>query len=257
MKVFSDVAALCLVYHDDIWLPHAIASVYDVVGKIIFFVSDKPWMGPDTDNSETIRCITCLPDPDGKFLLVRERWATEVEQRNYSVAFAHAYGFRYGMILDADELYEPMELVRMFEWAMSRPETDCFHMHWYTYWKSQEYVISPHENYAPPFLIQFGRCAFIEARNPVGKKHEVIPADVGICHHMSYARSDELIRRKLASFSHAQQIIPNWFDSVWKGWDSNHDLMNLHPVNPPQYQRAIPQPFASLPSVLRKAQAPF
>lgn len=251
------VAALYCVYHDDIWLPFSYRSIYPVVERIYFFVSERPWNGPKTDNAETIECINNLADPDRKVQLIRDDWGDQVAQRNFSLAQAIVDGFQYGMIVDADEIYESEQLWEMLRYAVSRPEVDCWHAKWLTYWKSPQFRIDPIEPYDPPVLVKLGSCGFVETRNPQGEKHELIPPSLGLCHHMSYARPDELIQRKIASISAAPQIRPEWYEEVWKAWDTNHELTDLHPVNPPFYKRAVPQPAQSLPAVLRESELPL
>jgi hypothetical protein len=243
------------VYHDDLWLKYSVASIYDAVGAIFFFVGAQPWFGDNEDNSSTLEAIAGLPDPQRKISLIRDNWPDEASQRNFSAAYAQVAGFDYGFIVDADEIYDTRCLQEMMRYAESRPDVECWHMKWLTYWKSLRYIIDPPESYLPPVFIKLGTCGFVEARNPAAASHEIIPPEIGICHHMSYARSDELIRRKISSFSHARQILPTWYETVWKAWDANTALTNLHPVHPEQYRRAEEQPRGALPPVLQELAA--
>lgn len=244
-------AALYCVYNDDIWLNYSYSSIYGSVDAIYFFVSDKPWMGPVLDITEVVNTINALPDPDNKKRLVMGNWDIEIEQRNASLAHAIIDGFDIALIIDADELYEPEEFRRMLSFVKQRPEVDVWHMFWWTYWKNPGFRIEPIEPYHPPVFTRLGRSGFVETRNLMGAKHDLIPPQVGMCHHMSYARNDDLIRRKINAFSHARQIPADWYDRVWKGWDENPKLKNLHPVIPSQYGCAIAQPNNLLPSFLR------
>ncbi|MFN8390768.1 MAG: hypothetical protein U0136_10795 [Bdellovibrionota bacterium] len=247
----SSFAALYCIYHDDIWLEHSVRSIYASVGGIFFFLNTRPWHGENTDNRETIECLNRLADPDNKIRIIQDTWADEAGERNYAAAVAQLSGFTYGMIVDADEIYDRAALDAMIAHAAADPDVNVWHMEWDIYWKSLEFVIDPPEPYHPPVFIRLGTCGFVEARNPSGAKHSLIPRAVGFCHHMSYARTDKLIKRKLASFSHATQILPGWFEHVWQAWDGNHELENLHPVQPTQYRRAIPRPPTQLPEAVR------
>ena len=68
---------------------------------------------------------------------------------------------------------------------------------------------------------------------------------------MSYALSDDELLRKLQTFSHSHEIQNAWFDRIWKAWDWDKNLENLHPVYPSNYRRAIEQDKDKLPQVLR------
>jgi hypothetical protein len=72
-----------------------------------------------------------------------------------------------------------------------------------------------------------------------------------MCHHMSYARSDDALLRKITSFSHADEIVPGWYERVWLAWDARPELEELHPTHPPAYRRAVRQPLEKLPPALR------
>lgn len=243
---------MCNVYHDDVWLPLAYRSVYDSVDAFYFFINARPWSDTTKlDNSSTRACVAALPDPDNKRRIFFDEWPDEVAQRNFTIDQALNDGFEWGMIVDADEIYEKTELEKMISMVRAHPEISCWHVTWYTYWKSYKYRIDPPEPYKPAVFLKLGKCKFIETRNLEGAKHLLIDPEVGMCHHMSYARTDEEVRRKLSLFSHSHQILDGWFENIWKKWDSDKTLTNLHPVLPDMYRQAIEQPRHALPTVLR------
>lgn len=250
MTSSSKIAAVCCVYDDTDWLIPTVQSVYPAVGAYLFFVNERPWAGSPTDNSSTLKALAALPDPEAKIRIIRQDWADEVAQRNFSIAYSQHLGFEYSMVVDADEIYHTEQLQRIIELVTRTPQIGCWHMRWFTYWKSPLFRIDPIEPYDPPVFLKHGTGGYVETRNFRSHSHELIPPELGMCHHMSYARSDEQIHRKLAMFSHSHQIIPGWFENVWKKWDKNPNLENLHPVNPPHYRRAIRQDPAILPKVL-------
>ena len=249
----SKIAALCNVYHDDVWLPLAYRSAYDSVDAFYFFINSHPWSNLEKlDNSSTRRCIAELPDPDNKRRVIFDQWPDEIAQRNYTIDRTLADGFTWGMIVDADEIYEKQQLDDMITLVRANPQISCWHIRWYTYWKSYQYRIDPPEPYEPPVFLKLGTCRFVETRNPLGPSHLLIDPNIGMCHHMSYARTDEEVRRKISMFSHSHQILTGWYENVWKAWDNNKSLMNLHPVLPDMYKRAIEQPREALPTVLKE-----
>lgn len=237
----SRVCALYNVYNEDYWLPYSVASIYAAVDAINFIVSDSAWYGPSQDQQGTLMGIAALPDPEGKIKVVRGNWTSEVDQRNYSLAVAAIEGADYALIIDADELYHTRELRAMIELAVQRPEVDCWHINWVTYWKSVRYRIDPLESYQPVVLIKLGTVGYVETRNSVGTKHELVPPSVAICHHMSYAVSDERLALKhISHFGHSQTAHEKWLEEKWRGWDRDQTLTDLHPVNPPAFPRAVP-----------------
>ncbi len=248
--VRPSIAAVCCVYDDIDWLTPTVLSVYPAVDAYLFFVNKRPWAGLPSDNSSTLRTLEELPDPGKKIQIIREDWPDEVQQRNFSIAYAQQLGFQYSMVVDADEIYHTEQLLKILHLVAMNPQIDCWHMRWFTYWKSPQFRIDPVEPYDPPVFIKHGTGGYVETRNFRAHSHELVPPELGMCHHLSYARTDEQIHRKLAMFSHSHQILSGWFERVWKAWDSNQALENLHPVKPEYYKRAIPQDPLLLPMVL-------
>jgi hypothetical protein len=216
-------------------------------------VNPRPWSGAaNVEKPDIEPDIRALSDPDSKLRVIFGEWPDQESQRNFTLAHAMVEGFDYGFILDTDEVYDPAQLRAMMAYATAHPDVDCWHMRWHTYWKSLRYVIDPWEDYQPPVFVRLGTCGFVQSRNVLGSAHGLIPPEIGVCHHMSYALADADVRRKLRTFGHAADVLPGWFDSVWLGWDRDRTLANLHPVRPAQYARAVEQPLANLPPVLRE-----
>ena len=245
-------AAVYCVYDDSTWLDTSLESVYDACDAIYLLVSDRPWNGEPGDNSATIACIEAYPDPAGKLRLVQGSWSSEAEQRNAGLDMLRAAGYDYCFVVDADEVYDTAALKAMMDVAASEPEVPCWHMRMDTYWKEELYRIEPREPLMPVVFVKVGAARFSMNRNAEGAQHKLISPAVGFCHHLSYARSDEQVRRKISTFSHANEIVSGWYENVWRKWDSDRGMTNLHPTHPAAYQRAIPQPYVAMPPALRK-----
>jgi len=245
-------AAVYCVYDDIAWLTDSLESVYPGVDAIYFLVSDKPWYGQPTGNTETITTIREFPDTQNKIRIIQGSWTNETDQRNTGLDRLKEAGFTYCVVIDADEIYDPAELKRMKELVLSRPDVDCWHVSLDTYWKSYRYRIEPREPLKPPVFVKAGEVRFTQNRTVRGSNHMVIPPETGICHHLSYAHGDDEVLKKISTFSHAREIIPGWFENIWKKWDTDHEMINLHPTHPHAYQKAVEQPYASLPPILRK-----
>lgn len=247
------IAALYCVHGAERWLPVSFRSVYGAVDRICFFVSRKRWYAPPADNTPLFKMIADLPDPERKIAVEEGDWAAETEQRNFSLAWAQFNGADYGMIVDADEVYDSAQLAAALQFAAGQAEVDCWHVRWTTYWKSVKYRIDPPEPYDPPMLVKLGSCGFIETRNTAAARRALIPPQICVCHHLSYVRSDEEIRQKHIFFpGHTQSMRPGWYEKVWLAWDCDHNLTDLHPVNPPQFKRAVFQPREARPPLLRE-----
>ncbi len=245
-------AAVYIVYNETTWLETSLESIYPECDAIYFLVSEKPWYGEPTDNRKTLESIKNFPDPEGKIQIVHGTWEIEVDKRNEGLDILQKAGFTYCFIIDTDEVYDPVELKRIKAFLASHPEIDCWHIDLDTYWKSYRYRIEPREPVKPAAFVKVGAARFTHIRQIEADNHGLIPQEIGIMHHLSYARSDEEIFKKTTSGSHAHEVQPGWFDNVWKKWDSDHSLTNLHPTHPSAYQRAVEQPYSALPPVLKR-----
>lgn len=249
----TGVAALYCLFGDMTWLPYSYESVYPCVDTIFFFLSQSPWYG-GTRSSEIDRdTLEQLPDPLHKKRIITGDWGNEPEQRNITLAYAQATGHSYGFIVDADEVYESAQLAQAITHAQSAPDVAVWHVNWFTYWKSPDFRIEPIEPYQPAILVKLGSAGFVETRNPVGEKHALIPPEVCMCHHLSYALSDEaLLKKHIMQPGHSQSAYPGWLEKKWLAWDKDPQIGDLHPVNPTWYARAVPQPRELRPSCLRR-----
>jgi hypothetical protein len=245
-------AGVCCVYDDERWLPFMLESVYSEVGKLYFLVGDAPWNGEQTSNAATLGIISGFPDPDRKIEIIRGGWGSETEQRAVGLELCRQAGFEYCFVVDADEIYDPKVLRTMMGAALTKPQVGCFYMTCLTYWKTHRFRIDPPEHYKPPVFLRTDLGHFVERRHATAQYVGVIPPNLGVCHHMSYARTDEELQKKLRSFSHAHEIRPGWYEQVWLAWDKNPGMENIHPVYPGAYKRAIPVAVEQLPPVLRR-----
>jgi len=245
-------AALYCLFGDITWLQISFLSVYPSVDKVYFFLSSSPWCGSERSSEISEDLLRALPDPHGKIEIVSGAWNSETEQRNFTLAYAQSAGYEYGLIVDADEVYESTHLQSAIALAHQRRDVAVWHINWFTYWRSPDYRIEPIEPYQPTVLIHLGYAAFVETRNAVGQKHDLIPPTTCMCHHLSYALSDEALQRKhIMQPGHSQSAYPGWYESKWCAWLNDPTITDLHPVNPPWYVRAVQQPEDLKPSLLR------
>jgi glycosyltransferase involved in cell wall biosynthesis len=245
-------AALYIVHNETTWLKESFESVYDNCDAVYFLVSEKPWFGETTESHSALDLIKALPDPENKIRIESGLWQIEADKRNRGMELIRKAGFTFAFIVDTDEIYDPAQLGRMKSFIADHPEIDCWHISMYTYWKSYRYRIDPPESLDPPVFAKADGTHFTHIRDVDADSHGFLPPNIGICHHMSYAISDEAVFRKITLGSHAPEVKPGWFENVWKRWDADHSLTNLHPTHPAAYRRAIEQPYSALPPVLRK-----
>ena len=101
-------------------------------------------------------------------------------------------------------------------------------------------------------FVRPGTGTFTENRMFAAERQVSIPLATAAFHHMSYARTDAQILRKITTFGHAKDVVPGWFENIWRGWDHDHSLQNLNPCWPGAYHRVVEQPYDALPPALQR-----
>lgn len=247
------VIAVCCVFDDDSWLPVMVDGLYEAVDGVLFLVAEQPWNGGEGETASTLEAIVQCPDPGKKLEIVRGPWRNETDQRNAGLDLARERGAELCLVADADEIYDTAAVLRMLQAAEQHPEVGAFYVSMFTYWKTIEFRIDPPEHFTPVVLVRPALARFVENRHVRTEKIGTFPPQFAICHHLSYARTDEQVQKKLARFSHSHEIVPGWYQNIWLGWDLNPEMPNLHPVYPAAYGRAVRQDPARYPPALRRA----
>jgi hypothetical protein len=80
-------------------------------------------------------------------------------------------------------------------------------------------------------------------------QYAYLPPSVILMHHFSYARSDEFVKNKLATFEHSHEILPDWYEKVWLGFKPGD--RNFHPCSAPQYSTAVEVNWNMLPKNIK------
>jgi GT2 family glycosyltransferase len=257
-------AVYCL-YDDHEYLDISLEFIKNKLDKVLFLISDIPWNGNVVNNIETIQKVKKLCEQNNNFELIQGYWTNEIDQRNFGLTKFYNENIDYCFIIDSDEIYHEIHFENIKEFIKKNPHVTAFHIEWNTYWKKQYYVISPREYYKPVIAVKVDSFKFTKIRHGITSisrtgnfifqtkelKYNgiLIPSQIAICFHLSYARCDDYMKRKLETNSHATEFIKNWYDNVWKKWLPEDK--NLHPVTPEQYDKAIKEDFLVFPKQLK------
>jgi len=236
-------------YDDSGFLTEAVERVYPLMDKILFLVGMSPWNGtrdPETV-TRTLATIQAIPDPDRKFVIVSKWWRTEAEQRNDGLAILRNLGCDWCMTVDDDEMYNRAELSRALDiisnWECTNGHVSAWLVSHLIYWKNRETVIPELTAAMPVFLHTREHDAFFTEARCFGLQRSVymvLPASDLIMHHLSYVRTDDQMKRKMSTFTHADETAAGWYEHIWKGWRPG--MRNLHPNShaPETFSCAVP-----------------
>ena len=256
---FGVVAVVC-VYDDVHFLAPVLDLLVDAVDHVLVLVGAAPWHGRDRGPSPALRIAGSRAS--NRLSIVSGAWRGESEQRDFGLQMARSLpgNFTHCLVVDSDELYDPVELRRMLLLASQHPEFPTFRVGMVTYFGQLRAVVDPPERLQALWLVELDRCDGFDLREPLceggvgGDAAHVgyIDASTAVCHHVSYVRTDhDMVHRKLASYEHSHEVQSGWIERVWRRWRREPDMEDLHPVHPSAYKRSVARPLLTLPPHLR------
>jgi len=252
--------AICCLYDDIEYLDVFLHPIVNHLNEILFLISDVNWKKEKTNNSRTLEKIKELKSKYSNITLIQKYWDNEVDQRNFGLFYFYKKKFEYSFIIDTDEIYKEQHFKNIIKFIKSNPKISAFHIEWNTYWKKEYYRINPRENFKPVIVVKTNSFLFIRERQGTTSiiRNEkailksdgdyngiLIPSKIAICYHLSYARDDDFIRKKIGIYKYILNIVPDWYEDIWLKWTPK--MTNLHPVTPPQYQIAIKEDLLNFP----------
>ena len=229
--IFMGSTSICVLscLHDDYWFTARALASCETAGTILAFVNQKAWNGEPGDWQ---KCADAAGSVGAEVIL--GEWQDETEHRRFAMAEAKKRGYTHAIIPDGDEVLEPKLLQSLVEIAQAGI-AERVYAHMDTYWKSARYVIRPREQLTPVILIDLDQVEHAHIRDYRGGRQLVLGPEYGIIHHLSYAGPDERIERKLETWSHRHEVQSDWYRRVWRGWDHDKLMHNLHPTHPTAY----------------------
>jgi len=213
-----------------------------VLGQVLKVVDRCVIMRPSRSQSGAPVTLSEVPDLDPCVDVLEGNWHSESETRNAGMEYLDDCD--YVIMIDSDEILLDDDLLTLRDLCTGRSHP-VISVRLYTYWKTPDYVIDPPEGGTIKMVLRKDVRMFgvREVRAPVHESNVY-------CHHLSYVRTDDEVREKIRLSGHSGEIRSDWYESVWKEWDRNPNLQNLHPVHPTAYRRAVPRPDVKMKSVL-------
>lgn len=201
-----------------------------VVPYKLVLIPTKTFSGKDVarfDNTEKI-----AKDKGAVVLFTDAK--NEPEARNVGLAHLKGLGYEYALIADADE-YWPMTTQLEMARLMALKPADAYKANLDFFFKRPNWKIDGMSNMRAIVAIRTDKTfSGSRPRKFTGRAEQVNP---GTIYHFSYVRRAEKIKEKISSFSHAHEIIDNWYDNVYVPFTS--DAKNFHPVKPNEYPRCV------------------
>lgn len=264
------IAAVYSVFNEEEYIAYSIRSVRDHVDQVVVTINEGPWVRPGgsaprawvADRTEAI--VRTLAQQDAKITILKGSWPTEVAHRQAGMASCVERGIDYYFLVDGDEVYRPDHLGFLREELRAHPRVGTFLIKCTIFWRSFAYRIPPQVmKWTPWRVFKIDRRRRIlglpfpyETRfigdnrtNSLGPRY-LVPPERCTFYHFSYARSEQKMRQKIATFSVADQVRSDWFERVWLAWPSQRDMRNIHPMVPEEFPIAQRIEPLDLPEVM-------
>lgn len=220
------------------YLEAVIRMFQPFVDKIVVSNGDKGWCGDVKNNGEVKKIVNKLSEQFNNVYLHEGHWDSETEQRNDCLSRMQECDYIF--IVDADELWSSGDIHKMKDYILAYPGYSVFRANWNTRFKNIEWRVEPREPFKPVVAIKKG-ISFVNNREVEQSPYAsviLVPERTVLIEHLSYVRkNDEDIKNKIMSFSHANEVIKNWYEYVYLKADLN--MKNLHPTNSICYQGLI------------------
>ena len=220
--------------NDTDFLEATIRMFQPFVDKIVVSVAEKSLFGNIKSDGSAEKIIKALTKEFDNIHLVKGTWKTESDHRNYTMSCLKEC--HYVFVLDSDEMWNSADINKTKKYVESMPGYNIFKCGLNTRFKKLDWRVDPREPLKPIVVVKKGT-KFSERRE-IKSAHKTmiqfIPEGIVLIEHFSYLRSsDDKIKEKLITFSHAREIIDGWYENVYL--QAGLDSKNLHPTEPKCY----------------------
>lgn len=250
------IATHVLLFNQDKWILRNIEMIAPFVDKIYIAWSEYPWTyNPNArsqfKNSSNPGILKQSKYYD-KIKLITGVWNLDEDQRNACLDAAKHDGIDYLLIIDADEFYCNEDLIKLISLIKENPDYEYYITPWITYWKDFNHVIvtsnGNHINGHPEICVNLRyNNRFVRCRRPSGSRIKQLNV---MCGHASYVLTNEECWSKINTWGHAHQFNTAWwYENKWLNWNEN--TIDLHPISPSAWKKAIKRPESiELPELL-------
>ncbi|MCH7903466.1 MAG: glycosyltransferase [Armatimonadetes bacterium] len=237
------VAAVYRLHADSAFLADSIAALEGRV-PVFVFVSRLSRCGEPGDWEEA----AAIAAGAGAEVIEGE-WVSEDEHKRAAIAELKSRGYSHALIPESDEVLDSKLLGHLLAIAENDLADRVYAMS-DAYWKTVEYVVRPREDTPRCILVDLYSADHTSLHDQQRGRRLVLGEDYGLIHRLTFVGSDDQVRDRLDCWSDNDELVSGWWQSVWRSWESNKCLRNLHPTRPESFRFAerieVPQVLADL-----------
>lgn len=196
----------------------------------LVLASTLPWYGKELPD-ETADVARLF----GATVIVQD-WDDENEQRRFGLDYLANNDWI--LIVDADEYYTKRAIGKIFDTLAAAPQEHKVYESWRmeTYWKSWNWAVRP-MLYPPVIAVRPG----VYPSNIRNFEYEKFKMPFGVTtYHLSYARTDAEILRKIKSWGHAHEVPASWYEDFWLNW--GFETRDFNPTRPDIFHEIVESP---------------
>lgn len=161
-------------------------------------------------------------------------WEDEKDQKNWGMELLSSMDW---VIISAPDMYMTKESIRTLLDHLENntsPAERAVGCAMKTYWKNTDTIIKPDWDFNTVAIRPTER---FEYSSRLQNWTNFNRAPGVLVHHLSWVKTDEEMGTKLVSYSHADEIVPGWYENVWLRW--HKDMTDFHPTSPSDYHKTV------------------
>ncbi len=198
------------------YLEASISSMINHVDKLMIVYTPNPSQGhgtlkPCPETEDQLKEIALKFD---KVEWHKGSFGTEGDHRAYVLNFSKGYDLVF--TLDADEIVDQNDIPRALKEAYEGDKRHYGIAGFINFWRSFNFAC--YDGFLPYRIIN------------LHNKQSLGQVDCKI-YHFSTAQKIETVRYKWEVSGHANELKPNWIDSVYLAWTPENQFNDLHPVS--------------------------
>lgn len=188
------------------------------IDEIIVACSKTSWYGKESGDDTAELAVRA-----GATVRLHE-WVDEKDQKNWIM---DKFQDKDWILLFAPDMYMTTESINNLLYFLKNAEKRAYGCDMITYWKNYDTAIYPFDKFNTVAIRSQERFVYSSRINDF-TTFDTIPGV--LMHHLSWVRTDDEMKLKLKTWSHAPEVKKDWFKKVWKNWTP--DMKKIGPIDP-------------------------
>lgn len=209
-------------YKQEEYISYALRSVAPFVDHVVVMYSAARFATSRTaerfgtpDRTRGIVSEACQTYPNIE--VVEGVWNSEPEERQDALCHLRRRKVDACLIVDADEIYPNGMVQRVVAEVERRNHPGAvYYARYVTCYRRFDYVVESDHRSAIAVHLDEDTEFVRRPRRPTGPRLD-LPDDIFFW-HMGYVLTDERMWEKIHTFSHAHEVLPNWYEEKWLKW---------------------------------------